>query len=216
MKYFNFNTYLKLFSLKKLKNKLAKQSGKSGLFGEAYLKIFLTVLLIVMLDSLVLAVYSFNQEIQKENEIVVIKVKTNSVLENKINEMVKGYPMENMARYIARKDEKVAAFMVSIAKKESNWGKRVPVLNGQDCYNYWGYREKRERMGTGGHTCFNSPKDAVNTVASRIDELVYENRLDTPGKMVTWKCGSSCSGHSPESVNKWISDVDWYFRKLVN
>ena len=186
------------------------------LFSEARLKTFLVVLLIILLDSLMLFIYSFNRETQKDNPVIIVKAETNQELENKISEMVKDYPMENMARYIARKDEKVAAFMISIAKKESDWGKRVPLLNGQDCYNYWGYREKRERMGTDGHTCFNNPRDAVNTVAGRINKLVYENKLDTPGKMVTWKCGSSCAGHSPESVNKWISDVDWYFRKLVN
>ena len=203
MKHFNFKHYLKLSGLKKL-------------FSEARLKTFLVVLLIILLDSLMLFVYSFNREIQKEDPVILVKAKTNEALENKISKMVKGYPMENMARYIARKDEKVAAFMVSIAKKESDWGKRVPVLNGHDCYNYWGYREKREQMGTDGHTCFNNPRDAVNTVAGRIDKLVYENKLDTPGKMVTWKCGSSCASHSSESVNKWISDVDWYFQKLVN
>ncbi|MCD6149375.1 hypothetical protein J7J13_01140 [bacterium] len=186
------------------------------LLSEARLKTFLAILLIILLDSLMLFVYSFNRDIQKENKVIVVKAEVNKDLENKINEMVAGYPMENMARYIARKDEKVAAFMVSIAKKESDWGKRVPVLNGQDCYNYWGYREKRERMGTDGHTCFNNPRDAVNTVAGRIDKLVYENKLDTPRKMVVWKCGSSCAGQNPKSVNKWISDVDWYFRKLVN
>ena len=193
-----------------------KHSKFKKLFSEARLKTFLAILLIILLDSLMLFIYSFNRDIQKENKVIMVKAEVNEELENKINEMVAGYPMENMARYIARKDEKVAAFMISIAKKESDWGKRVPLLDGQDCYNYWGYREKRERMGTDGHTCFNNPRDAVNTVAGRIDKLVHENKLDTPGKMVVWKCGSSCAGQNPESVNKWISDVDWYFRKLVN
>jgi len=186
------------------------------LLNEARLKTFLAILLIILLDSLMLFIYSFNRDIQKENKVIMVKAEVNEELENKINEMVAGYPMENMTRYIARKDEKVAAFMISIAKKESNWGKKVPLLNGQDCYNYWGYREKRERMGTDGHTCFNNPRDAVNTVAGRIDKLVYENKLDTPRKMVVWKCGSSCAGQNPKSVNKWISDVNWYFQKLVN
>jgi len=193
-----------------------KHSKFKKLFSEARLKTFLAILLIILLDSLMLFIYSFNRDIQKVNKVIMVKAEVNEELENKINEMVAGYPMENMTRYIARKDEKVAAFMISIAKKESDWGKRVPLLDGQDCYNYWGYREKRERMGTDGHTCFNNPRDAVNTVAGRIDKLVHENKLDTPGKMVVWKCGSSCAGQNPESVNKWISDVDWYFRKLVN
>lgn len=185
-------------------------------FNEERLKTFVAVLLIVLLDSLVLFVYAFNKDIQKESQVVVVRAEVNRELENEIREMVKGYPMENMVLYIAQKDETVAAFMVSIAKKESNWGERVPMLDGQDCYNYWGYREKRERMGTGGHTCFNNPREAVNTVAKRISELVYKNKLNTPGRMITWKCGSSCASHSPESVNKWISDVDWYFQKLIN
>jgi len=193
-----------------------KHSKFKKLFSEARLKTFLAILLIILLDSLMLFIYSFNRDIQKVNKVIMVKAEVNEELENKINEMVAGYPMENMTRYIARKDEKVAAFMISIAKKESNWGKKVPLLNGQDCYNYWGYREKRERMGTDGHTCFNNPRDAVNTVAGRIDKLVYENKLDTPRKMVVWKCGSSCAGQNPKSVNKWISDVNWYFQKLVN
>lgn len=132
----------------------------------------------------------------------------------KITEMVKGYPIEPMLPYIFEKDRTVAAFLVSIAKKESNWGKRVPVLEGQDCFNYWGYRGVRRLMGTGGHTCFNSRKDAVDTVARRIEKLVYSEQLNTPEKMILWKCGFSCEGHSRESVKKWISDVDMYFSRL--
>ncbi|MDZ7612200.1 MAG: hypothetical protein U5L10_05550 [Candidatus Moranbacteria bacterium] len=134
-------------------------------------------------------------------------------LEGEINKMVAGTPMEKMTPYIAQKDRRVAAFIVAIAKKESNWGKRVPVLNGQDCYNYWGYRGIRERMGTGGHTCFDSRKDAVDTVAGRLKDLV-EADIDTPEEMVIWKCGSTCEGHSDYSVRKWINDVEMYFEKL--
>lgn len=137
-----------------------------------------------------------------------------SPLETEIKEMVKGYPIEEMAPYIANQDPDVAAFLVSIAKKESNWGKRVPVLNGRDCYNYWGYRGKGEEMGTGGHTCFKTRKEAVARVSKRIDTLVNEKNLDTPSEMIVWKCGSNCSGHSPESVSKWIADVSFYFKKF--
>lgn len=132
----------------------------------------------------------------------------------KITEMVAGHPIEAMLPYIFEKDRTVAAFLIGIAKKESNWGKRVPVLDGQDCFNYWGYRGVRRLMGTGGHTCFNSRKDAVDTVAKRIERLVYSEQLDTPEKMILWKCGFSCAGHSRESVKKWISDVDRYFSQL--
>lgn len=144
-------------------------------------------------------------EIEKAND--------KKYLESEIRQMVKGYPIEKMAPYIAEKDRTVAAFIVGIAKKESAWGKRVPVLNGQDCYNYWGYRQKRVLMGTGGHTCFNSPKDAVDTVAKRIETLVEEHGKDTPAKMVdTWKCGTSCEGD--KGAGKWISDVTTYFNEI--
>jgi hypothetical protein len=133
---------------------------------------------------------------------------------NNVKNLVKGYPIEEMLPYIFEQDRVVAAFLVGIAKKESNWGKRVPVLNGQDCFNYWGYRGLRRMMGSGGHTCFNSRKDAVETVAKRINTLVNSEKLNTPAKMIIWKCGFSCSGHSRESVKKWISDVDMYFQEL--
>ncbi|PJA85181.1 MAG: hypothetical protein CO143_02530 [Candidatus Moranbacteria bacterium CG_4_9_14_3_um_filter_45_14] len=128
-----------------------------------------------------------------------------------VREMVKGYPIEAMLPYIFGQDRLTVAFLIGIAKKESNWGKRVPVLDGQDCFNYWGYRGVRRMMGTGGHTCFNSRQDAVETVAKRLNTLIHSEALNTPEKMIVWKCGFSCSGHSRESVKKWISDVDMYF-----
>ncbi|MEK7181745.1 MAG: hypothetical protein AAB519_00285 [Patescibacteria group bacterium] len=131
-----------------------------------------------------------------------------------VRTMVKDYPIEEMLPYIFEQDRVVAAFLIGIAKKESNWGKRVPVLDGQDCFNYWGYRGQRRMMGSGGHTCFNSRKDAVETVAKRLDKLVNSEQLNTPEKLVVWKCGFSCAGHSRESVKKWISDVDMYYEQL--
>jgi hypothetical protein len=135
--------------------------------------------------------------------------------EKNVREMVKGYPIEEMIPYILEKDRMTAAFLIGIAKKESNWGKRSPVLNGQDCYNYWGYRGIRRMMGTGGHTCFNSQQDAVDTVAKRLDKLINSEQLNTPEKLIVWKCGFSCEGHSRESVKKWISDVDMYYSKSL-
>lgn len=143
-----------------------------------------------------------------------VKDVTQSQFEAEATQMVKGYPIEVMLPYIFKQDRDVAMFLIAIGKKESNWGKRVPILNGQDCYNYWGYRGVRDKMGTGGHTCFNDPEDAINTVAKRIKTLVQEKQLNTPAKMIVWKCGSSCAGHSPEGVRKWISDVDMYVQKL--
>ena len=134
--------------------------------------------------------------------------------EKKITNMVKGYPIEKMVPDIMKKDKMVAAFLIGIAKKESGWGVHVPVLDGKDCYNYWGYRGQRKLMGTGGHTCFNSREDAVDTVAKRLNTLIKEKNLDTPAKMSIWKCGSACNKDG--QVGKWISDVDMYFRKLNN
>lgn len=143
------------------------------------------------------------------------KIENEQALEKEINKMVKGYPIEKMVPFIAKKDRTVAAFMVAIAKKESAWGEHVPVLNGQDCYNYWGYRGIRKLMGTGGHTCFNSPKDAVDTVAKRIETLVKEYGKNTPAEMVIWKCGSDCEATGGwAAANKWISDVTMYFNEL--
>jgi hypothetical protein len=135
-------------------------------------------------------------------------------LEEEAYELVEGYPIEKMLPYILEQDPEVAKYLIAIAKQESAWGKRVPVLNGQDCYNYWGYRGKRKLMGSGGHTCFNSRKDAVETVGKRIHELIYEYDRKSADKLVVWKCGSSCAGHAPEGVQRWIGVVDTYYDKL--
>jgi hypothetical protein len=131
-----------------------------------------------------------------------------------VKKLVAGYPIAEMLSYIFEQDRITAAFLIGIAKKESNWGKRVPVLNNQDCFNYWGYRGVRRMMGSGGHTCFNSRKDAVETVAKRLNTLINSEKLNTPEKMIIWKCGFSCAGHSRESVKKWISDVDNVFSNI--
>lgn len=136
-------------------------------------------------------------------------------LEKELQEMVKGFPIELMIPYIIEKDQRIAAFVVGIAKKESNWGKNVPVLNGEDCYNYWGYRGGGERATTGGYTCFSTPKEAVDRISKRITTLVEKQNLRSPKDMIVWKCGSSCKGHSNSGVQKWISDVNLYFQKIV-
>ena len=135
-------------------------------------------------------------------------------LEDAARETVEGYPIEKMLPYILEQDPEVAKYLIAIAKQESQWGKRVPVLNGQDCYNYWGYRGQRKLMGTGGHTCFNSREDAVKTVGKRLHTLIYENDRKTANKLVVWKCGSSCSGHSQDGVDRWINVVKTYYDKL--
>jgi hypothetical protein len=132
--------------------------------------------------------------------------------EEEIREIVKGYPIEKMIPEIAKQDRIVAAFLVAIAKKESGWGVHVPVYQGQDCYNYWGWRGGNP-VGSGGHTCFNGPKEAVDTVAKRIEFLVSNKKLDNPKKMIVWKCGD-CGWDSTAAMQSWINTVDMYFRKL--
>ncbi|MDD5084145.1 MAG: hypothetical protein PHT88_04450 [Candidatus Moranbacteria bacterium] len=181
---------------------------------EIPLKVFFITLGALVMTLVVATTKSIEYEMAITDYIPKAFQEGPSPLELEIKEMVKGYPIEDMVPVIAKQDPTVAAFLVSIAKKESNWGKRVPVLNGRDCYNYWGYRGKSEEMGTGGHTCFKTRKEAVTRVAKRIETLTKENKLDTPSEMIVWKCGSSCAGHSEASVSKWIADVSFYFKKF--
>ncbi len=141
----------------------------------------------------------------------------NTALKNSLANILVGTPMEKMIEPISKQDKTVAAFLVGIALKESGLGKHKPVLNGQDCYNYWGYRGKRTRMGTGGHTCFNSPEDAVETVSKRLHTLAIKQKRDTPQKMLVWKCGSDCgaTGGWP-AAHKWVKDVSIYFNQINN
>lgn len=144
-----------------------------------------------------------------------LEAEANKEFNIKAKELVKGYPIEEMLPYIIEKDHRVAAFYIAIAKKESNWGKRVPVLNGEDCYNYVGYRGGGDRLGSGGHTCFASRKEAVDVVSKRISELINKYDRDTAKEMVVWKCGSNCAVTGGQaSANKWIDDVDMYLKKL--
>lgn len=140
---------------------------------------------------------------------------TSGNLEKKIYDMVGDAPIKEMVPYIAEHDLRVAALIVGIAKKESNWGSASPSKNGQDCYNYWGYKGAGSRGTSMGYGCFASAEEGVDAIGGRIGELVDKN-ISTPSRMVVWKCGSSCAGHDPKSVQKWISDVDTYFRKIVS
>jgi len=140
---------------------------------------------------------------------------TNGTMEKEIREMVKGYPIEKMVPYIAKKDKIVAAFIVGIAKKESNWGRHAPRLDGRDCFNYWGYKSIKGRESSGEYACFLSPEDAVDNIAKRMEFFVSSKKLNTPDKMVVaWKCGNDCSWDNPAAVRKWVSDVDMYYRKF--
>ncbi len=157
------------------------------------------------------------EEAQNEQKIAMEEAEAQKVIdaekaefENKVRDMVAGYPIENMVDEILKLDREVAIYMIAMAKQESQWGKRKPVLNGQDCLNYWGFRAKRERMGSGGHTCFDDTEDAVTVVGRRVHELIYEYKRTTPESMLVWKCGRSCEGHSPEGVRNWVNTVTMY------
>lgn len=137
-------------------------------------------------------------------------------LEDEIRSLVSGYPIEAMAPFIASYDREIAALLVGIAKKESDWGEHVPLdAAGEDCYNYWGYKGAGTRGIGMGHGCFGDPEEAVRMVGNRLVELVAMRNTSDPENMIIWKCGSSCAGHSPESVRKWIADVSLYYDKLV-
>ena len=194
--------------MRKVRKKIKKIKEKVGIKG--YVIAFIAVGVyagVFVLDTIM-------DRIGREFDLIDLQKisfnRTDPQILQKTTDMLNGYPMIVMAPYIAQEDPQVAAFLVAIAKKESAWGKRSPKLGGKDCYNYWGFRQKRDRMGTGGHTCFDTPKEAVKVVADRIEDLI-DKKYDTPQKMVVWKCGFSCQGHSTESVNKWIQDVDYYY-----
>lgn len=175
-------------------------------------------------DQILLGKISTEFDLQSKDEPEFLKyedaispeilVKNN--LEEGIRDITKNHPIEEMAPYIANYDKKIAALIVGIAKKESNWGFHSPSKNGQTCYNYWGYKGQGSRGVAMGYGCFGSPDEAVGAIGKRIEELVNKKKIDTPQKMVVWKCGSSCVGHDPAGVKKWISDVSVYFNKINN
>lgn len=86
---------------------------------------------------------------------------------------------------------------------------------GADCYNYWGFKGAGERGIAMGHGCFGTPEEAVSRIGDRLVQLVSRMESSDPARLVVWKCGSTCAGHSPESVSKWISDVRLYYEKIV-
>lgn len=199
----------------KLANPRIRMSFNLGKLDPEQGRILLLVLAIVFVGSAFLIPKIVTTKIPQENGLQENVIPKSALLEKEINKMVAGYPIARMTPYIAKQDPKVAAFMIAIAKKESAWGKRKPVLDGEDCYNYWGFRLKAERMGSGGHTCFDSPQEAVEAVAGRLDELVNEENIDSPKEMIVWKCGYGCQD-TDKSVaeKKWISDVAMYYRKI--
>ncbi len=164
--------------------------------------------LTLLLTGLFLGV---SQQVQAMEPPVKIISPEQFRLERDVEKMVEGYPIEKMIPYMGTRDRETVAYLVGIAKKESNWGKRVPRTDeGEDCYNYWGYRGEGSRGMAMGHGCFGSKKEAVAVISKRLDTLIHEYKRDTTEDLVVWKCGYSCDGHSPESVQGWIEDVDYY------
>ncbi|OGI17088.1 MAG: hypothetical protein A3J63_04580 [Candidatus Moranbacteria bacterium RIFCSPHIGHO2_02_FULL_40_12b] len=132
--------------------------------------------------------------------------------ETKIINLIAGYPIEKMLPYISKRSDQVSYYLIAIAKKESDWGRHSPKKYGSDCYNYWGYRGTYNPTDS-GYSCFDSPEQAINQVGDKIESLLNK-MVDTPEELVVWKCGSSCAGHDPGSVKKWISDVKLYYLKI--
>lgn len=131
----------------------------------------------------------------------------------KFLKLVAGHPIEEMIPFISKRDKEVAYYLVAIAKKESDWGKHTPKKEGKECYNFWGYRGK-ENMTKSGYSCFDSPEHAVTIVGNRIENLLSK-KIDTPAKMVVWKCGRDCEAAGGQAAaNKWISDVAHVYHKL--
>ncbi len=139
-----------------------------------------------------------------------------TLLSTEIRELVAGFPMEAMAEAIARYDREIAGLIVGIGKKESNWGKRTPKQGGEECYNFWGYRGAGTRgLTPDGYGCWERAEEAVKAIGDRLAKLREVRASAEPARMIVWKCGSSCAGHSDESVRKWIADVDFYYREIA-
>lgn len=135
--------------------------------------------------------------------------------EARIRELVGDSPIKQMAPYMAKEDPLVTAMFIAIAKKESAWGRRVPVNNGRDCYNYVGFRLKTEKLGSGDHSCFATPKEGFERTAKRIKDLIYKENMTTAKKMVSpWKCGYRPDLDDPGAVQKWVSDVDSILKEV--
>jgi hypothetical protein len=136
-------------------------------------------------------------------------------IEKKYLSLLLDSPMQEMIPAISKESREVASFLIAIAKKESNFGQYAPVKDGRDCFNYWGYKGSYNQTQS-GYSCFDSPEQAVEVVGGRIERLL-EQKIDTPEKMVVWKCGSDCNATGGQAAaNKWISDVDLYYQKIIN
>lgn len=141
--------------------------------------------------------------------------KTRNDIEEKMSVEASSYPIGAMIPLMAEHDHTVAAFLFGIAKKESDWGVHAPKRNGQDCYNYWGYKGSGGNGSVSGYACFGSSEEALNIVGGRISELVHDRHLDTPRKMLVWKCGSSCEGFDAIDNDRWVRSLEMYYDSLL-
>jgi len=200
--------------------KIEPEKQMSPPFGSAALQLSSSACFSIFLALSILItglLYSASYRVSHMAIVSPVAINPNAQLERSVRKVVNGYPIEEMTPYIAEHKKVTAAFLVGIAKKESNWGKRIPRSeDGADCYNYWGYRGEGSRGMAMGHGCFGSREEAIAVVSKRIDALVDEYKFDTPEELIVWKCGWNCDGHSRESVKKWISDVKFYFNKVYN
>lgn len=174
--------------------------------------LFFVVILTISITYALLIVASV-EKLNKENNVFV-PAKNTTQLERDLKKMVKGKPIETMVPYIAQKNKKVAAYLIAIAKKESNWGKFSPKKEGRECYNYWGYRGSYNQTDS-GYSCFDSPRQAVGVVGKRMGELIAMGD-GTPRAMSVWKCGYDCSWDNPTEVNKWVKDVGYYYQNIYD
>lgn len=141
--------------------------------------------------------------------------KAENSFEIELAHLVGNSPIKEMVPYISGYGREIAGLVVGIAKKESDWGRHAPSKGGRTCYNYWGYKSAGARGTSMGYACFGSAEEAVKTVAGRIEHFVNNKNLNTPAKMVIWKCGSSCSWDNPANVKKWVSDVSKYYNQIA-
>ncbi|NTW22205.1 hypothetical protein HGA34_01515 [Candidatus Falkowbacteria bacterium] len=145
-------------------------------------------------------------------ECLPTPIAKNGPLRDMVVSIVKHTPMEKMVDAIAERETKVVAYLVGIAMKESKFGIYSPKKDGAECYNYWGYRGK-ENTTASGYSCFDSPEHAIKVVGDRIESMVKRGARN-PAEMISWKCGSTCAGHDPESVRKWIADVSIHYHQI--
>ncbi|MCX6763007.1 MAG: hypothetical protein NT093_04495, partial [Candidatus Moranbacteria bacterium] len=160
-----------------------------------------------------LNIIGFQKKTIQPNVIAIEGIDSeNEDLKNDIADILENTPMAAMIDSISKKDRIVAAFIIGIAMKESKFGVYSPKMGGRECYNNWGLKAGGKTTA-GGYTCFSSPEDAVNGVSKTIEKMVAKG-VQTPAQAIGWKCGSSCAGHDPTGVRKWVSDVAINFNKI--